>query len=430
MRWLSAVLLLAIAAAAETPLSLEEKLLATVPAEHDEKQKMPDPDGNMVEVGGIILAWSPDGTRVAWLAHSGGRNFGVVDGEKGEISTFADGIVFSPDGKHVAWRAGNRTKDDKAERWWIAIDGKKQAEFDLLGPPRFSPDSARVAHWGNEGAYIAKDGSYAGGKWFVVDGGKRLPGDYSDSDYFTPPVFSPDGKSLAYVASPKQGQSVVVAFGKASEAYALADTPAFSPDGKQIAWGAIKDDRWTVWHNGMPIGREFDHAGIPVFAPKGGALAFVGISKGKKFVVVAGKKSGGDFDGIGAPVFSPDGKAVAFTGNRGGTGFGPPGGGATAADPYLLDREEPGLQGGEWRVVAGGKEGEAFDGVQNISWSADGKAVAYAAKKGAKWRVVAGSTKSAEFEEVGPPRFSADGKKVAFGARVGLELWWKVVEVR
>lgn len=430
MRLSPALLFCALSAAAGPPVSLEEKLLATVPAAHDERNKTRDPDGNLVETGGIIVAWSPAGDRVAWIGSTGGKKFGVIDGKQGELSTFADAIVFSPDGKRVAWRAGNRTPDNKAERWRVVLDGVDQPEFDLVGYPRFSPDGSRVAYWVNTGAVIAPQGHYEGGTWSAMDGEKKDAGTWTEADSFVPPVYAPDGKSIAFVASPKQSQFVAVAFGKTSETYGLADTPAFSADGKQVAWGAFKDGRWTVWLAGKPVGREYDHAGIPVFGPKPGSFAFVAVAKERKFVVAGGRKVGGDFDGIAPPVFSPDGKSIAFVGVRGGASFGPPGMGMSASNPYLMDREETGLQGGDWRVVVGGREGEAFQGIAHLAWSPDGKTVAFAGRKGVRWRVIAGTARSEEYDEVGPPQFSPDGKKVGFGARTGLELWWKVLDVR
>mgnify|MGYP001609907779 FL=1 len=65
----------------------------------------------------------------------------------------------------------------------------------------------------------------------------------------------------------------------------------------------------------------------------------------------------------------------------------------------------------------------------SIEFSANGKAVAYSAKKGGKMFVVVGDKKGEEFDLILSPVFSADGKKVAYGARKGRELWWKVLDV-
>jgi hypothetical protein len=45
--------------------------------------------------------------------------------------------------------------------------------------------------------------------------------------------------------------------------------------------------------------------------------------------------------------------------------------------------------------------------------------------------MVVADNKGEEFDDwYSAPFFSADGKKVAFGARKGRELWWKVREVK
>lgn len=74
--------------------------------------------------------------------------------------------------------------------------------------------------------------------------------------------------------------------------------------------------------------------------------------------------------------------------------------------------------------------GEEFDEVwSDPSFSPQGKALVYAAKKDRKWFVVVGEKKGQEFDFVWPPTFSLDGTRVAYGARKGRELWWKVLSL-
>ncbi|MCC6739819.1 MAG: PD40 domain-containing protein [Planctomycetia bacterium] len=417
-------LLLSFACAAETPkVSFEEKLLATVPADHN-TQRAATPGAPT-----FTASWSPDGKRAAWVGVGERTAFVVVDGKKGEEVSYAGGLVFSPDGKHVAWLSSYGGWAGTPEKWWVTLDGKKLGDFDLAGPPRFSPDSSQVAYFGNAGSKRAADGGIGGGKWFAVIGDKRGADFEATSAYIDPPwfrgapVWSPDGKQLAYVRHPANYTESVVAGATTTEDYDAADQPVWSPDGRQAAWAAVKDNRWWVFLNGQKLGGESDHASVPVFSPDGKTLAWkASTNAGKQSVMVAGKRVGGEYDALGTPVFSPDGREVAFAANTGA----PPN-----ANPVVLYRgDDVHVTQGIWKAVVGGREGEAFERVESIVYAPNGKVVAYRARKDGRWLVVAGASKSDAFDEIGPPAFSPDGKKVAFGARKGLEIWWKVMPVK
>jgi hypothetical protein len=89
-------------------------------------------------------------------------------------------------------------------------------------------------------------------------------------------------------------------------------------------------------------------------------------------------------------------------------------------------------RGEQHYVVVGGKEGPPFDRVVTPSFSPDGRAVVYRARKdGKRFVVVAdldGKTirQHAAYEQVFPVRFTADGKSVAYGVKDGRRLAWKV----
>jgi Tol biopolymer transport system component len=70
------------------------------------------------------------------------------------------------------------------------------------------------------------------------------------------------------------------------------------------------------------------------------------------------------------------------------------------------------------------------EGIGSLTFSPDGKTLAYVIRSGGKARVVAGEAQSEEFDSVVDLSFTPDGKMVIFGALKGQELWWKVMEVR
>ena len=81
-------------------------------------------------------------------------------------------------------------------------------------------------------------------------------------------------------------------------------TPVFSPDGKRVAYSARKGGRWFVVVDGQ-AGPEYDGimAGTPVFSPDGKRLAYVP-EKGGKWLVVVDGQEGPTYDMTGHLAFS------------------------------------------------------------------------------------------------------------------------------
>ncbi|MBI5211684.1 MAG: PD40 domain-containing protein [Elusimicrobia bacterium] len=136
-------------------------------------------------------AFSPDGKRVAYRAHGEGNVFIVTDGVEGEIFDDASQQVFSPDGKRLAYTARNGSSD------YLVVDGRKGPAFENVWGPVFSPDGKTVAYKAS-GPY-SKD---KGLKEFIVAGEARGP----EFDRVWEPVFSKDGRKVAYLAL--QGREV------------------------------------------------------------------------------------------------------------------------------------------------------------------------------------------------------------------------------
>lgn len=73
---------------------------------------------------------------------------------------------------------------------------------------------------------------------------------------------------------------------------------------------------------------------------------------------------------------------------------------------------------GQWRVVVDGEEGPAYAGIGELLFSADGRRVAYAAERGGSWLIVADGVEGPPFDEVlaHTLQFSRDGKRLAYAA--------------
>jgi len=171
-------------------------------------------------------------------------------------------------------------------------------------------------------------------------------------------MFSPDGKRLAYVVHPQVsgGPMLAVVDGVESPVYDGVNAVGFSPDGSRVAYNV---------------------------RAQGGYLVVVDGKAGKLYYRI------NPYDGA----FSADGKHIACVASH---------------------RE------GKWMVVADGVEGTEYDGVGCITYSPDGRHLAYEACRRGKWCVVVNGREIGEYARLWGrrPAFSPDGKHLAFVAQV------------
>jgi Tol biopolymer transport system component len=183
------------------------------------------------------LAWSPDGTRIAYVATStpvedvGDLRLVWADGT-GDVllapGVTVDKPAWSPDGRWIAY-LDVVTFGDQDLRL-ASADGAhdillSQNASSVWGPPTWSPDGSRLAH----GLESADDDLVIS---TVADGGLGL--DLTLIGCRRDPVWSPDGRYLAYGG--EGGIKVVLADGSAPRVFAPGHVPAWSPDGKYLAF--------------------------------------------------------------------------------------------------------------------------------------------------------------------------------------------------
>lgn len=201
--------------------------------------------------------WSPDGRRIAFIsARSGSPQVWTIDPDGGEavqltrLSTGASGVVWSPTGTHLAFvsavfpdcpdDAGNRRRLEALE-----ADRVKARLFDRLLARHWN------AWWDGTRSHV-----------FVVPAAGGDPVDVTPGDFDSPPLalggaqdyaFSPDGTEIAFVRNTDPeldlglgtnndifavgiggGEALKLTSNKAND-----HSPRYSPDGRSIAYLAM-----------------------------------------------------------------------------------------------------------------------------------------------------------------------------------------------
>ena len=259
--------------------------------------------------------FSHDGKQLAYVASTlykpgePQKEFIVVGDRKGEEYTQVQRPVFSPDGKSVAYAATNLWGDlADIGKWFVMVDGiKRKGRYSTISNVTFSPDGKQVA-------YVARKkdvkcsvvvGNKEGEKFDVIDG---------------PLLFNPNGTQIAYMAT-KGGKMFIVMGGRKGEEFDGVDPPVFSPNGKKVAYRAVRRVRGKSLQS-VIIGDKKDEAfdpifGFPiVFSPDSRQVAYQARKGGKMFIVIGDKRSE-EFDRVDNPVFSSDGKSIGFGAKEG-----------------------------------------------------------------------------------------------------------------
>ena len=284
------------------------------------------------EEGVLVLLFSPDGRRFAYIASRGDKKFVVVDGREGPHFKFiiypgagvggdvVDRILFSPDGERYAYIGGT-------------AEGKKVVVVDGKPGPTYEWSDLSLAIDGKPGPTYDID--YA-----LVGSGTIKPPNPNESGSF----WSDDSKRFLYFVM-KEGEYVPVVEGKFFQ------------------------------QNGFEVKK----AG---FAPKSGKLVMLLHNKSendptKSFIVFFEGRRGPMLDELAppdpehfAPVFSADGNHITYSGKR--------------ADGYVVvrdDQEGPIVSDLPAQVVNIGF-------TSSLRFTADGSVEYLAVKDGNLYRIV------------------------------------------
>lgn len=366
-------------------------------------------------------SFSPDSRRITYAAKASSGVVEVVDGKEGKPNNGILAERFSDNSRHLAYVG--TIDDSNSLKNFVVTDEIQGKAYDKIDEKTLALSSdGKSAYW-----------ACSGDKCFVVaDGREGSP--YPTYLERKAPVFSPDGRRLAYyVASSLGTESLLVADSRVVNDSHGAPfhplwQPVFSPDGRRLAFPASVKGKVTVVIDGKE-GYLYDGVAEDLqFSPDGSHVVYrVALGRIDKvagsfvltpsFVVVDGK-GGKRYDGfaLNGFAFSPDSQHLAY---------------------FALD-------GNKRVVVIDGEESKAYDEFTHFTqtgenygglsdwqnevvFSPDSHHVAYKAEIGQKWLVVLDGKESRPYDLLGSgvPVFSPDSRHVAYWAFADDK--WRVV---
>jgi Tol biopolymer transport system component/predicted Ser/Thr protein kinase len=279
-------------------------------------------------------AWSADGAHLAIVRGTGGIAGEIwlvpaAGGEPRKLSdeppaVFSDGPSFTPDGRGVVYSSN---RGGATNIWFRPLDGGHAVQLTTGAGPDESPTVARdgtIAFVNARSRNTLEVYSLAGGAPRTL---------LAHSPYLWAPVFSPDGREIAFSRGEVDGSWhiwIVPADGGAPRRLTSTDPgeiyPRYTPDGAFVLYHTWTAPR-RIWRvpvaGGTPrlVSRSADGEGYADVSPDGRLIAFVRSETDAEHIYVAPLDGGPERlltkSPASLPRWSPDGRRIAFSPNRG-----------------------------------------------------------------------------------------------------------------
>ena len=333
-------------------------------------------------------AWSPDGRKIAFSSnHDGDYDIYVMDADGQNEVQLTDNPEddnwpdWSPDGRQIVFIS---EQDGGAAEVYIldVQSGQQRRLTDTIcrcNYPKWSPDGTQIAFTSCVRKEIPPWYPYRQ-IWVMNTDGSDLLMLTRDEESNEEPAISPDGKQIAFVSRRDENVDIYSLDRDSKTVTRLTFDPGidcqpdWSPDGKNIVFASKRADNYDVYVMDSRGGGEInltrsEEAEImPVWSPRGDKIAFaktLETDEGIGRVIFVMDRDGsnqvkiGDFPSL-YPAWSPEGDRIAFV----------------SYPEHDVERCcicTVGVDGQDKQILY---EEEAM--IRGISWSADGKYIAFA----------------------------------------------------
>lgn len=305
-------------------------------------------------------------------------------------------------------------------QYGVVVGGEPLGPYGDVAELLWSPDGGRLAFIVGDPARIERS---------VVVDSKRGPAHLDVHGL----RFSPDSTHLAYVATEKDGERVVLD-GKPGTRFTRCLPVQYSGDSRTLIGRVGIDQAWAVTLNEV-AGKAYDEVGPPVFSHDARTVAYMARKADKACAVIGIQESEpcdfvyriavGDKAGVAfallhgkTSVLFHNGKVVSRGGPR-------PNQLAISADGSSLAYSES--VDGKVRIVVDGDQGELYSAVDRLIYAPDGKTVVYAAQDGGQQYLVVGRKRHGPFVPLTAPAFNEAGDALALVVKTGREIWRRIL---
>src|SRR3989442_8430912 len=200
----------------------------------------------------MSLAWSPDGTRMAYVSFQNKKPILFVQGlsasqQPAPVANYKgsnSAPAWSPDGKQLA---AVLTKDGSSQIYLMNADGtnlRRVSFSDAIDTePFFTPDGQSI--------YFTSDRGGSPQIYRMPAGGGEPVRMTFEGDYNVSPRVSPDGKNLAYISRVSGRFQLMVMDLESKQVQTLTDgpsdeSPSFAPSGRIILYATDNDNRGVL----------------------------------------------------------------------------------------------------------------------------------------------------------------------------------------